>query len=210
MKKKKKGTKERIRDVAIDLFSQKGYNAVSIRDIARLVNIHESSIYSHFKGKEDIMDHIIEFLIDEFRYDPNEIPLDDLLDIYDPEMLMNNAISPIIEQLKVPHIRKIMRLMCIELYQNIKFLDFFKNQFMKPSYIFWSQIFQKMMNKGYIIEYDAKILADEFFNYCIYLFFECFILDYNETSYELLIDNLIIKLSKHIKYIFDMVRIKES
>ncbi|MBY8981183.1 MAG: TetR/AcrR family transcriptional regulator [Candidatus Lokiarchaeota archaeon] len=135
MKKKKKGTKERIRNVAIDLFSQKGYNAVSIRDIARLVNIHESSIYSHFKGKEDIMDHIIEFLIDEFRYDPNQISLDDLLDNYDPEMLMNNAISPIIEQLKVPHIRKIMRLMCIELYQNIKFLDFFKDSIISFSFL---------------------------------------------------------------------------
>ena len=209
-KKKKKGTKERIRDVAIDLFSQRGYNAVSIRDIAGSVNISDSTIYSHYKSKEEIMDFIIEFLIDEFKFDTNEISMEDLLDTHDPELLVNNAIRPVLEQTKVPHIRKILRLMCIELYHNEKLKDFFKNQYLEPSYVFWSQLFQKMMDKGLIMKYDSNLLAVEFFNYCIYLLFECFLLDYNEDSYEVLIDNLINKLSNHVKFIFDMVRINES
>lgn len=205
----KKGTKERIRDVAIDLFSQKGYNAVSVRDIARLVEIHESTIYSHYKGKDDIMDSIIESLIEEFKSISNGMPFDELLDKYEPEVLLNNTISPIIEQLKVPHIRKILRLMWIELYQNEKFLNFFKYQYMEPSYVVWGKIFQKMMDIGYIIEYDASILAAEFFNYCIYLFFEGFILNYDEPNYDLVIDNLNRKLSNHVKFILDMIRNKE-
>ncbi len=206
---KKKGTKERIRDVAIDLFSQKGYNAVSIRDIARLVKIHESSIYSHYKGKEDIMDSIITSLIEAFNI-PAEINLGILPDEYDPQTLINDATMPMIEQLKNPFIRKIMRLMCIELYHNDKILDFFKNQYIEPSYTFWSHVFQKMMDQGYIREYDADLLSREFFSYCIYLLFEIFLFNYNETEYNSLIDDIMNKLSNHIKFIFDMIGLKES
>ncbi len=209
IKKEKKGTKERIRDVAIDLFSQKGYNAVSIRDIARLVDISESTIYSHYKGKEDIIDTIIDYLLNEFRYQPEEISIESLLDKYDPEIVLNNATKPMLEQLKKPQIRKVLRLMCIELYRNDKFLDFFKNQFMEPSYSLWTQVFQKMIEKEYILKFDANLLAKEFFNYCLFLFFECFLVEYNETSYETLIDNLINKLSIHIKFLFDLIRKRE-
>jgi AcrR family transcriptional regulator len=205
----KKETKERILDTAIDLFSQRGYNAVSMRDIARLVNIHESTIYSHYKGKEHIMDTIIESLIEKYRSIPNRGPLDELLDKYDPQVLLNNAIRPMIEQLKDPQVRKILRFMWIELYQNNKFLDFFKNQFIGPSYLTWGKIFQKMMDLGYIINYDSKILAEEFFNYCIYLFFEGFILNYDEANYDAVIDELNAKLSNHVKFILDMVKRKE-
>lgn len=203
--KRKSETKDRIRDIAIDLFSKRGYNGVSMRDIARSVKIHESSIYSHYSGKEDIMDSIISFLINEFKPETDNIPLEDLLDKYDPEMIVKNAISTMIESLKRPHIRKILRLMWIELYHNEKFLDFFKNQYIIPTNVFWSHLFQKMIEKDLIIDYDPNILAREFFNHCIYLFFECFVVNYDENSYELLIDELNEKVSDHIKFIFDMV-----
>ena len=59
----KKPTKEKIFDVALDLFSQKGFDAVSVREIAREVGIRESSIYNHYKSKEAILDAIIDYLI---------------------------------------------------------------------------------------------------------------------------------------------------
>ncbi len=75
-----KGTKEQILDAAIDLFSQKGYDAVSIRDIARAVGIRESSIYNHYKGKEDILDTIMNFFMIELsKPDPDEVPMEVML-----------------------------------------------------------------------------------------------------------------------------------
>ena len=41
-------TKERIIDQALDLFSRKGYDGVSVRDISGAVGIKESSLYNHF------------------------------------------------------------------------------------------------------------------------------------------------------------------
>ena len=43
-------TKQQIFEVSLDLFSKKGYSAVSIRDICKYVQIKESSIYYHFKN----------------------------------------------------------------------------------------------------------------------------------------------------------------
>ena len=206
----KKGTKIAIRDAALDLFSEKGYNAVSVRDIADKLPIHKSTIYSHYKSKEEILDSIIRSLIDEITNNSNQIPLEDLIDKMKPEILLNNVIRPMIEQIRNPRIHKILRLMWIELYQNEKFLDFLKNQYIAPTIKTFEHIFQLMMEKGYIKQYDAKTLAIEFVYHALYLFFECFVLDYNEASYESLIDNLLKKVSIHIKFIFEMVKVEKE
>ena len=52
-------TKERIMDVALHMFSERGYEAVSIRDICGEVGIKESTLYYHFKNKMDILDSLI-------------------------------------------------------------------------------------------------------------------------------------------------------
>lgn len=52
-------TRELILKNALHMFSKSGYSGVSIRDIAKTVNIKESSIYYHFKNKQDILDSLI-------------------------------------------------------------------------------------------------------------------------------------------------------
>jgi len=52
-------TKVAILNAALDMFSQKGYSAVSIRDICAIVKIKESTIYYHFKNKEAILNELL-------------------------------------------------------------------------------------------------------------------------------------------------------
>ena len=56
--KREGGTKRKIIETAILLFSEKSYNKVSTRDIAKLVGIRPASLYSHFESKDDILEHI--------------------------------------------------------------------------------------------------------------------------------------------------------
>ena len=56
-------TKQRILLEAARLFSERGYNGVSVRDLARAVGIKESSLYNHFENK----DAIISEIYDDFR-----------------------------------------------------------------------------------------------------------------------------------------------
>jgi len=54
------GTKQKILDVSLDLFSQNGFSAVSVRDICKRVGIKESSVYYHFKNKQSILDDLLQ------------------------------------------------------------------------------------------------------------------------------------------------------
>jgi len=50
----KSDTRERIMHIAASLFSEEGYNGVSMRDIAKAVGIKAASLYNHFDDKEDL------------------------------------------------------------------------------------------------------------------------------------------------------------
>ncbi|MCX7028101.1 MAG: helix-turn-helix domain containing protein [Spirochaetes bacterium] len=52
-------TNDRILDAAILLFSERGYEGTSMKQIAQAVGLTESAIYRHFKGKEDLLAEII-------------------------------------------------------------------------------------------------------------------------------------------------------
>ncbi|SHO51541.1 TetR/AcrR family transcriptional regulator [Anaerocolumna xylanovorans] len=53
-------TKETILEKALALFSVKGYDGVSMSDIADAVGIKAASIYKHYSGKEDIFYTIVQ------------------------------------------------------------------------------------------------------------------------------------------------------
>ena len=48
------GTRERIMETTLEMFSQKGYAAVSMRDISGVVGIRVSSLYYHFKSSNPL------------------------------------------------------------------------------------------------------------------------------------------------------------
>jgi AcrR family transcriptional regulator len=50
-----KSTRERILDVALDLFIEKGYDKTSLREIAEPLGFSKAALYYHFASKEDIL-----------------------------------------------------------------------------------------------------------------------------------------------------------
>lgn len=52
-------TKQKILDEALTLFSERGYNAVYVGDIAAAVGIKAPSLYKHYKSKKDIFKAIL-------------------------------------------------------------------------------------------------------------------------------------------------------
>ncbi len=61
-------TREKILKEALILFSERGFHAVSVRDIAKAVGIKESSLYNHFKNKQDIFDSIVDMYCRSFPF----------------------------------------------------------------------------------------------------------------------------------------------
>lgn len=55
------GTKKKIFDEAVRLFTKRGYENVTIKDIADSAGIRQSAIYNHFSSKQKILDTIYDF-----------------------------------------------------------------------------------------------------------------------------------------------------
>lgn len=51
----KADTRQRILDVALDLFTDQGYDGTSLREIAERLNVTKAALYYHFESKEDIL-----------------------------------------------------------------------------------------------------------------------------------------------------------
>lgn len=69
-------TKERIIDVALELFAQSGYLGTSMSDIAKQLGITKGSLYKHYTGKQEILDSIVERMnkMDYERAEKYEMP----------------------------------------------------------------------------------------------------------------------------------------
>ncbi|HEX4019038.1 MAG TPA: helix-turn-helix domain-containing protein [Frankiaceae bacterium] len=48
-------TKERILDIALELFNEQGYDKTSLREIAERLQVTKAALYYHFERKEDIL-----------------------------------------------------------------------------------------------------------------------------------------------------------
>lgn len=54
------GTKERILDIALELFAQNGYLGTSMSDIAKQLGFTKAALYKHYASKQEILDQIVE------------------------------------------------------------------------------------------------------------------------------------------------------
>ena len=66
-------TKQRILEKSLELFSIKGYDAVSVGEIAKAVGIKAPSLYNHFPSKQAIFDAILETTSAHYQKDTAEI-----------------------------------------------------------------------------------------------------------------------------------------
>ena len=70
------GTKERILDIALELFAQNGYPGTSMSDIAKQLGFTKAALYKHYASKQEILDQIVERMnqMDYERAEAYEMP----------------------------------------------------------------------------------------------------------------------------------------
>ena len=72
---KQEDTKRRILEKALELFSTRGYDSVSVGEIAQAVGIKAPSLYNHFPGKRAIFDAIVEATAAQYERDTDRIDI---------------------------------------------------------------------------------------------------------------------------------------
>lgn len=54
------GTRERIQAVALELFTEQGYEKTSLREIAERLGVTKAALYYHFRSKDEIVSSFVE------------------------------------------------------------------------------------------------------------------------------------------------------
>ena len=65
--KQKRNTREEILDVALSLFSNKGYDATSLSDISAMLGVSKAALFKHFDSKEEILFSVMKMMDEEDR-----------------------------------------------------------------------------------------------------------------------------------------------
>ena len=164
-------TKSRIMDVAVHMFSERGYEAVSIRDICGEVGIKESSLYYHFRNKQDILDSLFA------RFEEH---VNSLLDILHSPDAWNSSQSPSFEWIDTyffdrylldPFCNRMMRLMLIEQMHNREIQQKYNRWLFEEPYRIEMTVFETLSQFGIMSADLAERTGKSFHAYITMLVF---------------------------------------
>ena len=198
--------KEKIFEKSVDLFSEYGYDRVSIRKIAAAVGIKESSIYNHYKSKESILDAILAYYINEMTKD--EIPLNQASENLDIsfDYFYKAGVDLYTSKLNDAKMMKITRIILVETYHNEKIRKFVKTAIVNGAIAGWIELFNLMKEKNLIKkDCDSKQLAESFYYYGLFLLIEHVIINYPEDD-ETFLKELAKKSEIQMKLIYNSVK----
>lgn len=198
-------TKDKIFDTALDLFSKKGYDSVSVRTIASEVGIKESSIYNHYSSKKDILMSILNYFEEYFKGNP----LDDenirkLLE-ENPEEFYHQGSEMFKQQIFEEKILKIMKLIFVQMYQIDEVNEFFLREILGGSTDFWSDVFEILIQKNVIgSDCNPNKLAEMYFGFSMFKLWEIFLKydDFPKAEIEIMFD----EVEEYHKFLLDSVR----
>ena len=153
-------TKQKILDEALTLFAEKGYDGTGVDLIAERVGIKGPSLYKHYKGKEEILNALID--VAEERYDEmfgsekniGKIPKD-------REEFIKVTMERISFTIRDPMIRKIRMLLVQEQFRNERISEVTTRHQLDGIQRMFAKIIKGMMDGGIIKNDDPELLAVE-------------------------------------------------
>src|SRR5690554_1496928 len=167
-------TKDKIYENAIELFALHGYHNLGMRDLAKSVGIRASSIYNHYKSKEDILMEIANELMTELS--THVYPLYKRLDLVPRAFFLNLSIETnnFFERPKINTLTKLLIPLEFEIprLRQLLHLEFIQ----KPRTSF-KYYFETLMRKGQMKQANPTLAAKMYHSFFVYHFYEKFLSD---------------------------------
>jgi AcrR family transcriptional regulator len=161
--KKKLSTREKILESSLALFSEKGYRAATMRDIAAAVGVRQGAIYNHFKNKEEILETLLNDLMESAL-----VNLFGDLELAGVHRKGKSILAKIATTFKLisfdPRNEALFRLMMQELFRNQRIRELYHEHFYQQNVKKLSALFFQMMQEEMIRSSDPLMLANEFFS----------------------------------------------
>lgn len=164
-------TKQRIIENALILFSEKGYEAVTVANIADKVGIKAPSLYKHFKSKQDIFESILNELQSRYEMQANVLNIggtDANEDVANYMNISSDVLEDMVKGLFAfflhdEYTARFRKMMTIEQYKNPDIATLYSKQYFDDVIAYQEILFANLMQQGLIKDGNARTVAFQFF-----------------------------------------------
>lgn len=190
---------KKILKTSLHAFAANGYDGTSMRDIASSVGIQQSSIYNHFKNKEDILLKLFK------KYGPVTIATrlrqEKLIrDMKNGKDFLKKVIEEYYRLSLDEDERDFFRILIRE-HTREPVRSILRRRFLKDLRYFFNRAFNKMKEFGEIKDIETEILTEEFLGYLIFNEFEHILRNYSLEESQ----NLKRKTEKHLNFFWNAI-----
>lgn len=164
---KQEDTKNKILKKALELFSSKGYDSVSVGEIAKAVGIKAPSLYNHYPSKQAIFDAIVEDTAMQYEKYTDEIDIH----VQDSERDIG-VFSEITEEKLIRKVRQIFsyslndstissfrKMMTIEQFRSPELSELYSKRYVERIVLYHAGLFQSLIAAGEIKNENPEVLA---------------------------------------------------
>ena len=160
-------TKHKILLESLRLFSQRGYDAVSVEQIASAVGIKAPSLYKHYKSKQEIFDAIFEETARRYEDFTDTISVHVTDSEQDVIVFENITVDDLVLKVKSlieyslhdEYVSRFRRMMTIEQFRSPELSELYSRRYVNQIHDYHSGLFTKMIAAGVLADEDPVILA---------------------------------------------------
>lgn len=164
-------TKKKILDVALTLFSEKGYGNVFVGQIAEGVGIKAPSLYKHYKSKQDIFEAILDEMrkrydkqTSQMNFTGSDIGMDvEVFNSISEETLVQMGKGLFHFFLHDEYECKFRKMLTLEQFADKELAQLFSKQYFNEPMFYQSGVLQMMILQGKMKAEDVNVMALQFY-----------------------------------------------
>lgn len=160
-------TSEKILHEALNLFAKKGFESVTVEQIAIAVGIKAPSIYKHYKSKEAIFEALLEKINDYYRINTRQMNLHFSMPGTDMGMFERITEQHLIDKVKEffdfsvhdTFVKNARKMLLLEQFRNPQIAEIYTRQFFTIPMDYHKQLFTYLIKANVLKSQDPKIMA---------------------------------------------------
>lgn len=205
---KQDDTKREIIEKALELFAERGYDAVSVGEIAAAVGIKAPSLYNHYKNKQAIFEAIVEDTAARYERDTDnlDVHVQDVTKDFATfghitvQALTEKVRGIFLYSLHYKNVSLFRKMMTIEQFRSPELAALYSARYVDRMVEYHANIFRNLIAAGEIANLNAITLAYAYVSPVITLLGVC---DRQPEREE----ECLKKLGEHVKLFFDTYNI---
>lgn len=151
--------RKEILEAALTLFSERGYDGVGVDEIGEAVGVKGPTLYYYFKGKDAILDGLIDYLSEVYSDHFNKM---EEMEPSSLDELIETSMRRLDFTIHDPQIIKLRKLLMMEQFRNERLREVTTLHHMTVLEEMYKNSFAFLLQNGKVKNYDPEMMAFEF------------------------------------------------